>query len=78
MQILVGYFNEHTTDEQIAARAEGFISPMALQGVPPVELARRRSAMKAQLADRPALFDACYKKFFFVDKYPENAVHPVV
>jgi hypothetical protein len=29
--------------------------------------------MKANLADRPALFDACYQKFFFVEKYPENA-----
>jgi hypothetical protein len=73
LEILKGYYNEMTTDDQIAARVERFIAPMALQGVPPAEMARRRAMMKANLADRPALFDACYRKFFFVDKYPENA-----
>jgi len=73
LEIVKGYYNESTTDEQIAARVERFIAPMALEGVPPAEMARRRAIMKANLADRPALFNACYQKFFFVDKYPENA-----
>jgi hypothetical protein len=73
LEILKGYYNEMTTDDQIAARVERFIAPLALQGVPAAEMARRRAITKAHLADRPALFDACYQKFFFVEKYPENA-----
>jgi len=73
LEILKGYYNESTTDEQIAARVERFIAPLPLQGAPPAEMARRRAMMKANLPDRPALFNVCYQKFFFVDKYPENA-----
>jgi hypothetical protein len=73
LEILKAYYNEATTDVQIAARVERFVAPLALQGVPRDEMAHRRAMMKANLADRSALFDACYQKFFFVEKYPENA-----
>ena len=68
LQILMGYYNELTTDAQIAARVERRIAPMALQGVPAAELAVRRRAMRAQLEDRRGLFDVTYRRFFFVDK----------
>jgi hypothetical protein len=73
LEILKGYYNQSTTEEQIAARTERYVAPLALQGVSPDEIAWRRNIMKANLADRPRLFNACYQKFFFVDKYPENA-----
>lgn len=73
MKILEGYYNELTTDVQVAARAERMIAAWALQGVPAAELGRRRKFIKAHLVNRHAVFDKCYSKFFMVDKYPENA-----
>ncbi len=73
LQILQDYFNQMTTEDQLAARVEGSIAPLALLGVSPAEMDRRRALMKAQLADRPGLFNACYREFFFVDQYPDNS-----
>lgn len=73
LQILQAYFNQMTTEDQISARVEAFIAPLALLGVPPIEMARRRVLMKAQMADRQGLFDACYRAFFFVNQHPHNA-----
>lgn len=73
LDILVSYFNELTTEPQIAARVEGMLAPLALAGVSPAELAGRRIAMRARMRDRKGIFDESYRTFFFVDKYPEIA-----
>lgn len=72
MEILKLY-NELTTEKQIVARVEAQIAPLALQGASPSELADRRAIMKGQLRDRRKTFDDCYRQFFFVDRYPDNA-----
>ncbi len=73
LKILQGYYNEYTTEEQIAARVERYIAPLCLRGVPPAELARLRSEWRAKLRDRQSAFDQAYRRFFFLDKYPELA-----
>lgn len=73
LKILELYFNEATTEDQIAARVEAYIAPLALARVPPAEMARLRALKRAELRDRRSLFDKCYQTFFFVDLYPENA-----
>jgi hypothetical protein len=73
LTILKGYFNEHTTERQVAARAERIIAPMALAGVSPVRIAATRRDVRAKLRDRKLVFDESYRKFFFVDELPEIA-----
>jgi hypothetical protein len=72
LEILTLYYNTSTSYEQVAARGERFIAPLALLGVSSAELEGRRAMMNAILKDRKGLFDACYRKFFFIDKYAEN------
>jgi len=72
LQILKGYYDEMTTESQIAARVERFIAPFALAGVQPWQLAQQRHEMRARLRDRRAVFDAAYRNFFFIDECPEN------
>jgi hypothetical protein len=73
LEIVKGYYNEMTTDEQITARVEGLVAPLALRGVPANETVRQRAILKAHLEDRRWLFEKCYRRFFLVDKYPEIA-----
>jgi hypothetical protein len=73
LEILKAYYNELTTDEQIAARVESRIAALVLSGSSPAEIERRREVLTAELNDRAGLFDSCYQRFFFVDQYPESA-----
>jgi len=73
LQILQLYYNEGTTDEQIAVRVERMIARAILAGASSAEISHRRAFFENFLRDREALFDACYRRFFFVDEYPENA-----
>jgi hypothetical protein len=73
MQILLGYFNDATTETEIAARAERVVVDMILRGVPPAVAALRRQQLRTFLRDRKHLFDSTYRRYFFVDKYPEIA-----
>jgi hypothetical protein len=71
LEILKLYYNEATTESQIAARVEAKYVEMILQGIPLGEASRQREAMRAFHHDRKGLFDATYRRFFFVDKFPE-------
>jgi hypothetical protein len=73
MQILLGYFNDLTSEPQIAARAERVIADMIARGVPPAIAALRRKQLRAFLRDRKHVFDSTYRRYFFVDKHPEIA-----
>lgn len=73
LQTMLGYFNEMTTDSSLAARVEGIVAPMLLRGTMPAELPARRAWVRRALEDREALFERTYRRFFFVDKYPEIA-----
>jgi hypothetical protein len=73
LTILKGYFNEHTTERQVAARTERIVAPMALAGLSSVQLDAARRDISARLRDRKLVFDASYRKFFFVDEHPEIA-----
>jgi hypothetical protein len=42
MEILKGYYNEWTTDEQIAARVDRAIASLPLAGAPPADMPRLR------------------------------------
>ena len=72
LMILKGYYNEMTTDAEIAARVEMRIAERVLAGVPPAQIDIERRVMKAKLGDRKAVFDLAYRKFFFIDEHPEN------
>lgn len=73
LDILLGYFNDATSEKQVAARAESIIVQQILNGVsPPVAVAKRES-LRTFLRDRKTVFDSTYRTFFFVDKYPEIA-----
>src|SRR5205814_2312545 len=49
LTILKGYYNEFTTDRQIAARAEKFIARMVLAGVASDRITASRRVMREQL-----------------------------
>lgn len=49
--VMRGYFREYGSEEQIAARVEGLIAPLALFGLGPHELAKRRALGRAEPAD---------------------------
>ena len=71
--ILKGYHNELTTPEQIAGRAERFVAEIVMKGASWNEAEAARRQMRAFLADRNLVFDHQYRRFFFVDLYPEIA-----
>jgi hypothetical protein len=73
MQILVGYFNDATNEPQVAARAERVVADMILRGVPPAVAALQREPLRTFLRDRKHVFNSTYRRYFFVDKYPEIA-----
>jgi hypothetical protein len=71
LDILKNYYNESSTQDRIAARAEGDIAPLALKGFNADAIGKAREKRKMEI--HKELFDQCYEKFFFVDKYPEIA-----
>lgn len=71
LQILEGYFNEHTTPEQVAIRAERVVAHMVLNGASGSHAEMARRQMHAFLSDRKMVFDTQYRHFFFVDVHPE-------
>src|SRR5262249_31782353 len=71
LEIMKAYFNESTTYDRIAARAEGDIALLALRGLPADVLARARERRTLEIHNE--LFDQCYRRFFFVDSHPEIA-----
>jgi hypothetical protein len=73
LQILKDYYNDETNETRIAARVEPYMVDFLLRGMPPAEVQRRRTLMRDRLRDRHAVFDQSYRKFFFVDRYPEIA-----
>ena len=73
LQILMGYFNDYTTPEQIALRAQRAVDQMLKDGVPRARAELARHHMHRQLADRKQVFDTYYRRFFFVDRHPEIA-----
>lgn len=73
MQILLGYFNDATNEPQVAARAERVVADMILRGVPPAVATGQREPLRTFLRDRQHVFDSTYRRYFFVDKYPEIA-----
>ena len=73
MRILLGYFNDATNEPQVAARAERVVADMILRGVPPAVAALQREPLQTFLRDRKHVFDSTYRRYFFVDKYPEIA-----
>lgn len=73
LQILKGYFNEYTTPEQIAKRAQPVFTRMIMDGASWNQAETARRQMHAFLADRKWVFDEHYRLFFFVDEYPEIA-----
>lgn len=73
LRILTGYFNELTTESQVAARVELFIADMVLAGVPADQISKARKRGRDYLSDRKLVFDEAYRKYFFVDEVPENA-----
>lgn len=73
LQILKGYFNEYTTAEQIAIRAERIVAQMVLNGASSAQAEAARRQMHAFLSDRRFVFDTHYRRFFFVDEDPEIA-----
>ena len=73
MRILLGYFNDATNEPQVAARAERVVADMILRGVPPAVAALRREPLRTFLRDRKHVFDSTYRRYFFVEKYPEIA-----
>jgi hypothetical protein len=73
LEILVGYYNDATNDQQVAARAERIIVEKILGGMPPAVAVAQREAMRSFLRNRRMLFDSTYRTFFFVDKHPEIA-----
>jgi hypothetical protein len=70
LQILKGYFNEYTTPDQIAIRAERIGAQTVMNGAQ-AEMARRQ--MHKLLSDRKLVFDEHYRRFFFIDEHPEIA-----
>ena len=73
LRILTEYFNKLTTDEQVAARLEPLIARMVLDGVPSPQISRARKIGRAHLGNRKLVFDDAYRKYFFVEEFPENA-----
>jgi len=73
LQILKGYFNEYTTPEQVAIRAERIVAHMVLNGASSSQADMARRQMHAFLSDRKMVFDTQYRHFFFVDVHPEIA-----
>jgi hypothetical protein len=73
LQILEGYFNEYTTPEQVAIRAERIVAHMVLTGASPRQAEMARQQVHAFLSDRKMVFDTQYRHFFFVDVHPEIA-----
>ncbi len=73
LQILLGYFNESTTEPQIAARAARVVAALVDGGVPSAVAAGQRESFEAFIRDRKHVFDTTYRRYFFVDKFPENA-----
>ena len=73
LQILKGYFNEYTTPQQIAIRAERIVAHMVLNGATREQAERARREMHAFLENRQLVFDTHYRRFFFVDEHPEIA-----
>ena len=73
LQILKGYFNEYTTPQQIAIRAERIVAQLVMNGASRVQAEAARHQMHAFLSDRKLVFDTHYRRFFFVDEHPEIA-----
>lgn len=71
VEILKAYYNEPTTYDLIAARADADIAPLASPGVPAEALARARERRRLEIHNE--IFDQCYHRFFFVDEYPDIA-----
>jgi hypothetical protein len=71
LEIVKSYYNEPSTYDLIATRAEADIVPLALRGFSAEDLANARERVK--LAIHEEIFDQCYEKFFFVDTHPEIA-----
>lgn len=71
LQVLKDYFNERTTPEQVAIRAEPFVADMVLNGASWTQAENARRRMHAFLSDRKLVFDTQYRHFFFVDLHPE-------
>ena len=70
--VMRGYFRKYGSEAQIAARVEGLIAPLALLGLAPHELAKRRSLGRAELGRHRAHFQEYLERFFFFDLQPEN------
>lgn len=73
VNILKRYFNEYTTPEQVAIRAEPIVSHIAMNGASPAQAEAARREIHTLLSNRQLLFDYLYNRFFFVDEYPELA-----
>jgi hypothetical protein len=73
LDILLGYYNEMTTDEAVEERVEGIIRHRVAAGASPQAANAGREWMRAMLRDRRRVFDEAYRRFFFIDKHPEIA-----
>jgi hypothetical protein len=73
LQILMSYFNEYTTPEQISIRAGRIVAHRVMNGVPWAEVHAARDQVHAFLSNRKLVFDMTYRRFFFVDEHPEIA-----
>lgn len=65
-----GYFKTHCSEAALDERTDKIVRE---HGGEPVDVPDRWQAVRTVLSDRRRVFDDAYKKFLFVDRYPENA-----